>query len=243
MQLTRDNPATQRRSSQRLLYTPLVRWLWGRLMYWHFVLFRRWRYSQPLLEQVAGTPLLVLPQVFNPKLMRTGSELAQQLDRHVIAPDASVLDMGTGSGIGAVFAAKYARRVVAVDINAEAVRCARINAMLNQVDERVEVHYGDLFAPLGGERFDLVLFNPPFFRGTARDALGHAWRSNDTVERFAAGLRAHLTPGGYALVLLSTDGETPAFLQAFESHGFSISIFHERDLINERLTIYKIRQD
>ena len=62
--------------------------------------------------------------------------------------------MGTGSGVGAVFAAQWARRVVAVDINPAAVRCARINALLNHVEDRVDVVEGDLFEPIGGQRFD-----------------------------------------------------------------------------------------
>ena len=79
----------------------------------------------------------------------------------------AVLDMGTGSGIAAIAAARRGARVVAVDISTEAVRCARINVLLNRVDDRVEIRCGDLFEPVQGERFDLVLFNPPFYAGQA----------------------------------------------------------------------------
>jgi len=58
---------------------------------------------------------------------------------------------------------------MAVDINPVAVRCARANAVLNGLDDRIHVLEGDLFDPLpGNARFDLVAFNPPFFRGTRR---------------------------------------------------------------------------
>jgi release factor glutamine methyltransferase len=206
-----------------------------RLYVW---LIGRRRYDRLVLERVHGRPIMVIPQVFNPKLLRSGALLAGLLDPRWVPRGAAVLDMGTGSGIGAVFAAQWAGRVVAVDINPEAVRCARINALLNHVDERVDVRQGDLFAPLAGERFDLVLFNPPFFRGQPRDLLDHAWRSVDTVERFAAGLSDHLRPGGRALVLLSTDGETPAFLEAFQAHGLSVRVVAQHDLWNEVCTIY-----
>ena len=49
--------------------------------------------------------------------------------------------------------------------------------------------------PLGGERFDLVLFNPPFLLGEPKDERDAAWRSNDAARRFAAGLGEHLEPG------------------------------------------------
>ena len=139
-----------------------------------------------MLEEVHGTPILVLPQVFNPELLRTGAFMAGVLDERAIPAGAAVLDLGTGSGVSAIFAARLAGRVVATDINPAAVRCARINALLNGVEDRVEVREGDLFAPVAGERFDVIIFNPPYYRGTPRDALDHAWRSNDTVERFAA---------------------------------------------------------
>ncbi|MGH2542848.1 MAG: HemK2/MTQ2 family protein methyltransferase, partial [Ardenticatenaceae bacterium] len=148
--------------------------------------------------------------------------------------------MGAGAGIGALFAAQWAGRVVAVDINPEAVRCARINVMLNRVEERVEVRQGDLFAPVSDERFDVVLFNPPYFRGAPRDALDQAWRADDVIERFTEGLHDHLAPRGYALVVLSSDGEAPAFLRAFRSHGFDPEVVAERDARNEILTVYRL---
>ena len=59
--------------------------------------------------------------------------------------------------------------VTAVDINPDAVRCARINALQHHLETCIEVRQGDLFEPVQGERFDLVLFNPPFFRGQPRN--------------------------------------------------------------------------
>src|SRR5690606_25445164 len=161
-------------------------------------------------------------------------------NERVIPAGASVLDMGTGSGIGAIAAAPFAGRVVAVDINPQAVRCARINTLLNEVEESVDVRQGDLFEPVQGERFDVVLFNPPYYRGVPEDQLDHAWRSVDVIERFAAGLRDHLTPHGVALVILSTDGEAGAFLDAFGANGFRHEVLTRKNMVNETLTIYKL---
>jgi methylase of polypeptide subunit release factors len=93
---------------------------------------------------------------------------------------------------------------------------------------------------VSGERFDLVLFNPPFLRGTPRDDRDRAWRSIDVAERFAAGLGAHLKPGGYALVLLSTFGNGLVFLEEFRKRSFEISVLAERRFVNERLTIFRL---
>jgi release factor glutamine methyltransferase len=154
--------------------------------------------------------------------------------------DWQVLDMGTGSGVCAVFAAKHARRVVAVDINPAAVRCAAINAQLNHLEHKIEVRLGDLFAAVADERFDLILFNPPFLRGAPRDDRDRAWRSSDIAERFAASLGARLRPGGSALVLLSTFGDGRFFLEEFAKRGLLVSVLAERRFVNERLTVFRV---
>ncbi|TMD04828.1 MAG: class I SAM-dependent methyltransferase [Chloroflexi bacterium] len=217
----------------------LWRW-WLRLR--HQTLGRRYR--RLVLERVDGVPLVVLPEVFNPVLFRTGVFLA----RSVRPPDPAgaaeprALDVGTGSGIGAIFASRLGYRVVGVDLNPEAVRCARLNVLLNDVEGRVEIRSGDLFAPVAGNQFDLVLFNPPFFRGTPADRLDLAWRATDVIERFAGGLGGALSPSGEALIVLSTDGESRAMLAALDAAAFAVRPVARRDFGNEILTVYSARR-
>jgi HemK-related putative methylase len=198
------------------------------------------RYDDYRLERLLDASILVIPGVANPKLLRTGAFFAAQIEQCPIAADTVVLDMGTGSGVCALFAARRARRVAAVDLSPAAVRCAKINALLNAVDERVDVRLGDLFAPLEGERFDLVLFNPPFLIGAPKDHRDAAWRSEDAARRFAAGLGAHLTPGGAALVLLSSFGDACALFESeLRANGFRLAVFARRRFVNETLTIVR----
>jgi release factor glutamine methyltransferase len=198
------------------------------------------RYDDYRVERVCGLPFIVTPGVFNPKVLRTGEFFASQIDSSLIDRNDEVLDMGTGSGVCAVFAANHARRVIAVDINAAAVRCAGINALMNHLEHKIEVRHGDLFAAVPGERFDLILFNPPFLRGAPRDDRDRAWRSSDVAERFAAGLGAHLKLGGAVLMLLSTFGNGRIFLEELHKQNFEISVLTERRFVNERLTIFRI---
>jgi hypothetical protein len=76
-------------------------------------------------------------------------------------PDGRTLDLGTGCGIQALLAASHSRQVVALDRNPRALEFARFNAVLNQVSN-VEFRGGDLFEPVEGETFDLIVTNPPF---------------------------------------------------------------------------------
>lgn len=80
-----------------------------------------------------------------------------------------VLDLCTGSGIQALMQAGGSETVVAVDVNPRAVALARLNAALNGAGN-IEVRCGDLYAPVRGERFDLIIANPPFVTSPYADA-------------------------------------------------------------------------
>jgi release factor glutamine methyltransferase len=232
--------ASSARDSLRVARLPLITRLLGKAMALCYRLMGKHRYDDFRLERVYDLPFVVTPSVFNPKVPRTGEFFASQIDSRLVQRDWDVLDMGTGSGVCAVFAAKHARRVVAVDINAAAVRCAGINAILNHVEHKIDVRHGDLFAPVPEERFDLILFNPPFVQGAPQDDRDRAWRSNDVAERFAAGLGVHLKAGGSALVLLSTFGDGQVFLDEFRKQSFEISVLAERRFVNEKLTLFRL---
>jgi methylase of polypeptide subunit release factors len=74
---------------------------------------------------------------------------------------ASTLDVGTGCGFQALLAARHAGRVVATDVNERALNFAAFNALLNGLPS-IELRSGSLFEPVGGERYELVVCNPPY---------------------------------------------------------------------------------
>jgi HemK-related putative methylase len=198
------------------------------------------RHGRLVVETIDGVPLIVLPGVFNPALFRSGEFMARVIAGRQLPLGARVLDLGTGSGVGAIFAARQGAQVTAVDINPEAVRCAQINALLNDLAGRINVVEGDLFAPVVDQRFDLILFNPPYYRGRPADDPDHAWRSQDIFERFASGLASHLASGGRGLIVLSSDGDGDQLLALLEQAEFAVRPLASKNLINEVLTIYEL---
>ena len=210
-----------------------------------FLLRRVRRYA---LEEVDGVPIVVWPDVLNPVVFRSGELFGRAIQSEAFAApragaaEPRALDLGTGSGICAIFAARRGFRVTAVDLNPEAVRCARVNVLLNRLDERVEVLQGDLFEPLGGRRFDLIFFNPPFYRGEPKSLFDMAWRATDVFERFAGGLDNALALGGRALILLSTDGDAKGMLAALDRNAFRVNAALRRNYGNEIMTIYAVER-
>jgi SAM-dependent methyltransferase len=215
----------------------------GRALTWFYRAIGRAEYDRLHVENVHGTPILIMPSVFNPNVLRTGAFFAETIAAQRLGERGKVLDLGTGSGVCAVFAARHAQRVVAVDINPAATRCASINATRNGMAARIDCRHGDLFAPVAGERFDAIFFNPPFYDGHAVDARDFAWRSCGTARRFALGLDAHLARLGRAYLLLSTCGDAcPEFVEELAREGYSQSVLAVRGYINERITIVEVRR-
>jgi len=112
------------------------------------------------------------------------------LDFMMRRPVSTTLDLGTGCGILAHFASKFSGRVVATDINPHASEYAEFNAWLNGV-ENIEVRTGNLFEPVDGQRFDLILTNPPFVLAPSNE---FAFRDNDMVLDEFCGMLARTAP-------------------------------------------------
>jgi release factor glutamine methyltransferase len=128
---------------------------------------------------------------------------------------ARVLDLGTGSGaIGLAIAALRPQvRLVAVDLSEQALAVARRNCERLITDRgRVQLLHSDWFAALNGQRFDLIVANPPYvaagdahlregdLRFEPREALIGGADGLESIRRIVSGAPRHLVPGGWLLL-------------------------------------------
>lgn len=149
-----------------------------------------------------------------------------------------VLDMGTGCGILGVVVAEKAAKVVAVDVNPYAVRCAKKNAKLNGVSDKIFFVQGDLFTAIRiGERFDLILFNAPYLPSESIEDtswLGRAWSGGaagkQVIDRFIRWAPKYLKRDGRVFLMQSTLSNVDETLRKFEENGLKASIIAEQAL-------------
>jgi methylase of polypeptide subunit release factors len=128
-------------------------------------------------------------------------------------PVATALDLCTGCGIQAILASRHAEHVVATDVSERALGFAAFNAELNGV-ENIELRHGNFLEPVAGERFDLVVCNPPYVVSPETDVLFRdSGLPRDAVsELLVGGVPGLLTDGGLATVMASwiQDGDDPS---------------------------------
>jgi methylase of polypeptide subunit release factors len=117
-------------------------------------------------------------------------------------PVMRALDLGTGAGTQAFLAARHSEQVVATDVNESALEFARLNAELNDVGN-VELRRGDWFEPVAGERFDLIVANPPYVVSPETDLLYRDGTlvADDVTRMLVSEAPAYLEEGGIAQVM------------------------------------------
>ncbi|MCL8010155.1 HemK2/MTQ2 family protein methyltransferase [Streptomyces sp. AS02] len=148
----------------------------------------------------------VPPGVYPPQ---TDTRLLERaMHREGVTAETDVLDLGTGSGVLAVQAARLGGHVTAVDISWRAIAAAWLNALLN--GQILRVRHGDLATAVPGRRFDLVIANPPYVpapgprapRGRAR-----AWDAGTDgrllIDRICDSAPTFLRPTGTLLIVHS----------------------------------------
>lgn len=192
-------------------------------------------------QELWGLPFHVDENVLVPRPdTETVIEVARSLRADREAP-CRVLDLCTGSGAIAVSLATElpAARVIATELSPAAAQIARRNAERNGVGDRVEIREGDLFAPVAGESFDLIVSNPPYIASAVIPTLSAEVRREPRMaldggadglvfyDRIAREAPAHLAAGG-ALVLEHGYDQADAVAARLAAAGFAqITLVHD----------------
>lgn len=160
-----------------------------------------------------------------------------------VSPGQSFLEMGAGTGLVALHAAKLGAKVTAADVNPKAVECTRRNAARNGI--RLEVVRSDLFEKVTGV-FDVIAFNPPYLPGTASSTswVEKAWaggeEGSEMALEFLANAWRHLAPGGRIFMVLSSVGGLMSLLKGARER-YESEMLEEKHMFFESIYAYRFK--
>lgn len=181
--------------------------------------------------QYLGLEFLVEPGIVIPR-SPIGGLLAEEVEPWLVQAPKRILDVCTGTGCIGILAAHVwpEALVTLIDINPAAVALARRNVALHGLEDRVEVIESDLLSALKeGERYDLIVSNPPYVDADDMAALPQEYRhepalglaggldGNDLVRRLLSEVQRYLAPDGCFICEVGASADA---LEATESLPF-----------------------
>ena len=160
-----------------------------------------------------------------------------------------VLDLGTGSGIQAETASKLkkVKSVLAADISDEVINKLK-TAQNSVINNKIKIKKSDLFSNIK-ERFDTIIFNPPYLPRDKREPLDSALATTggkhgyETLGKFIFDLNDHLTKNGFALIVFSSLTNKEKVNELITSAGFDFEKLSEQKVAFEMLYCYKISRN
>ena len=162
----------------------------------------------------------------------------------------SVLEIGTGSGIVAMYASRLTDRITVTDINFDACELARRNFEDNGI-EGIEILFGNLFEPVGNRKFDVILFNTPYLPteddDVIDDTINYAFdggvNGRKVIDLFLNEVGNHLNDGGIVQLIQSSLSGNQETLSMLYELGFIAEIKASEHFFFEDITLinaYKI---
>jgi len=157
-----------------------------------------------------------------------------------------VLDVGTGTGVQAIIAAKNgAKKVVAIDIDDDSLKNARENVKFHKLEKIIEVRKSDLFRDIkSNEKFDLIISQLPFANVEHKDEISHFLFDPDFKlhVRFLKEAKNHLTDKGIILVPTGTVGDEDRLNELIKEYEYKIKKIKEEEFNNLIWKIYVLEK-
>ena len=164
----------------------------------------------------------------------------------------SVLEIGTGSGIVAMYASKLTDNITVTDINFDACELARKNFEDNDI-ENIEILFGNLFEPVKDRKFDVILFNTPYLptedNDVIDDTINYAFdgglNGRKIIDLFLNEVSNHLNDGGIVQMIQSSLSGNSETLDKFDEIGFIAEIKESEHFFFEDIVLinaYKIME-
>lgn len=210
-------------------FTPQERESWRQQIYDIYDRMRS-KAQKPYEIVYGGVPLTVFPNVYAPEFFDDSLWYANELKE--IVGNRSLLEVGTGTGVIAVFCAMNGARVVATDINPDAVKNAEVNAKRHGLS--ISVRQSDVYEAFSpGEKFDFIFWAHPFnnWDVPADDMLLRSGldQGYESLRAYISGARNHLTNDGKLLLGTGDSADLSTIVEIARENNYSLKLLREMD--------------
>jgi len=187
-----------------------------------------------------GITVKVLPGVFHPGLFFSTKILLKHLES-IELKDKTLLELGAGTGLISIFAAKQNARVTATDINFAAIKNIKLNAEMNSVE--LNIIHSDLFDSILQQTFDFIIINPPYFPKDPIDEKEYAWFCGGDFQFFRRLFKQigdYICSSTNAIMILSEDCDIEIIKSLANENGFVLNEIHKEKVWNEWSYLFRI---
>ena len=207
------------------------------------------RFYRPLLTRYLsakriytykGIRVEVLPGVFHPGFFFSTKLLLRHLDMGPLR-GRTLLELGAGSGLISLFAARKGALVTATDINQLSIKCLEINRALNGV--LVDVIYSDLFQEVPPGRYDIIAVNPPYYRKQPETDAERAWYcgpNGEYFEGFFRGLAGYVHDRSDIWMVLCDGCDLDMIQRLALRHGWMLKEVYASHNLLEKNFIFRV---
>lgn len=224
-----------------------VRFIEKKIMNFIYKPFVEWYTSRESTYKYLDITLKVKPGVFHPKFFSSTGFMLEFLE-FMNFSGKKLIEIGSGSGLISIVAAKDGARVTAIDISRIAVENTKLNIELNKRilelrNGSIEVIESDLFEKINQGVFDLLIVNPPFYPGVAHKPEDHAWYAGQDMEYFKklfTSCIGHMNSSSEMYMVLSEDCNFSRIFEIAKANSLSIQAVSVKQFITENLYIFKI---
>jgi release factor glutamine methyltransferase len=215
---------------------PIVKYIVGKT-------YRPWlvKYlSKTRVYHYGDIVLEIPPEVFHPRFFFSTKLLLSYL-RGMHLQNKSFLELGAGSGLISIYAARQNGKVTATDINPVAIKALVKNRLLNKVS--FEIIQSDLFQHIGDRQFDVVAINPPYYRKQPVTAADYAWycgEEGEYFDRLFQSLKHHVSGNSFVAMILCDGCDLDMIETLARKHDVVMQpVYRKKNLLEENI-IYRL---
>ncbi|MBO9202769.1 MULTISPECIES: methyltransferase [Niastella] len=179
--------------------------------------------SATRLYTYKGIRLVIPPAVFHPGFFFSTRLLLRYI-ASLPLKNKSLLELGAGSGLIAMYAARQSAQVTATDINPVAIHSLEMNARSNRIP--LTIIKSDLFTDIPQQSFDLIAINPPYYKKQPQTPAEYAWYCGEEGEYFQqlfSGLKQYTHAQTTVLMVLSDGCDVDMIKRMAAGNGFKMN--------------------